>query len=54
MQAIPTLAIADAGKVRLGAGCRLPVAAAGNTAIAVPASAIADAGKVRLGAGCRR
>ncbi len=37
--------ITDAGRIRLGAGCkRLPT----------PPAAIADSGKIRLGAGCKR
>lgn len=55
MQNIPTTAILDAGKVRLGAGCRQLIAQAVPAPIPnLPPAAIADAGKVRLGAGCRR
>jgi len=37
---VATATTADNGKIRLGAGCRLPVKTA-------------DTGKIRLGAGCR-
>lgn len=46
-------AVVDAGKVRLGAGCRQP-AATPATPVPATVAAVADAGKVRLGAGCRR
>jgi hypothetical protein len=36
---------ADAGRIRLGAGCKLPPA---------PRPEVADAGRIRLGAGCRQ
>jgi hypothetical protein len=61
----PTLSpadVADAGRIRLGAGLRAAVkplpavlASAGPKSVPQPVpAAIADAGKVRLGAGLRR
>jgi len=50
-------AIADSGKVRLGAGFRnlaTAPAVAPAPVVQVTPAAVADAGKVRLGAGFRR